>query len=75
MVCPLYDEFLVHIPNTDRAYYIALIRTAMITALSDTFPQLVPKVDLQVYEDEGIDEFNTRAWSAWFEQLNVKPMQ
>lgn len=75
MVCPLYDEFLVHIPNADRAYYIALIRTAMITALSDAFPQLIPKVDLQVYEDDGVDEFNTQAWSAWFEQLNVQPKQ
>ncbi|MHA3892189.1 DNA polymerase [Acinetobacter sp. GXMZU3951] len=75
MVCPLYDEFLVQIPNADRAYYIALIRTAMITALSETFPQLIPKVDLQVYEDEGVDEFNTHAWLAWFEQFNVKPMQ
>jgi DNA polymerase I-like protein with 3'-5' exonuclease and polymerase domains len=75
IVCPLYDEFLVHIPNADRAYYIALIRTAMITALSDTFPQLIPKVDLQVYGDEGVDEFNTHAWLSWFDQFNVKPVQ
>lgn len=69
MVCPLYDEFLVQIPHEDNTYYIALIRTAMITALRDAFPQLHPKVDLQVYDHEAVDEFNTNSWLLWFEQF------
>lgn len=75
MVCPLYDEFLVQIPYEDNTYYIALIRTAMITALHDAFPQLHPKVDLQVYDHEAVDEFNTDSWLYWFKQFMLEPSQ
>lgn len=72
IVCPLYDEFLVQIPHKDSTYYIAIIRTAMITALRDAFPQLNPKVDLQVYDHEAVDEFNTDSWLSWFKQFMLE---
>ena len=71
LVCPLYDEFLVQIPNEDREYYISLIYSCMSGTLYDAFNILEPKVDLQMYSETSLDEYHSDAWLQWFDQVAV----
>lgn len=71
LVCPLYDEFLVQIPNEDREYYIALIHSCMRSALYNAFNMLEPKVDLQIYSETSLDEYHSDAWLQWFDRVDV----